>query len=244
MLTAMFRGTLVLIVLVPATVILGFLSMLGELLSPKLGAARHLGCLWSRLILLPAGVRVECEGRERMENLGAAVIVVNHCSNFDIYALFVTLKVPFRFVAKASLFRIPIFGWAIRAAGFVPVDREHRERAVASLRRVGETLRHGYSVIFFPEGTRSRNGRLQKLKKGAFVTALRAGVPVVPVAISGSHLIQQKRSIAVRPGLLKVVVGRPVPTRGMDMSDRNRLLSLVRDNLLEVLDPSQHPTTA
>jgi 1-acyl-sn-glycerol-3-phosphate acyltransferase len=187
---------------------------------------------------------VECEGHQRLENLGAAIIVVNHCSNFDIYALLVALRIPYRFVAKASLFRIPIFGWALRVARFVPVEREHRERAIASLRRVETTLQRGDSVIFFPEGTRSRTGRLQKLKKGAFITAIRAGVPVVPVAIHGSHRIQPKGSMAVRPGRLKVVVGRPVSTRDMDTSDRDRLLSLVRDNLLEVLDPSQHPTAA
>jgi 1-acyl-sn-glycerol-3-phosphate acyltransferase len=164
---------------------------------------------WSVLGLALAGARLEVA---RMPPLppGPVIFASNHESALDIWVLFRVLPRGFRFVAKAELFRLPVFGWYMRMGGHVPVDRSNRARAVSSLRKAGQTVRAGTSLVVFPEGTRSRDGRVHPFKKGPFVVAKEAGVPVVPIAISGSGRITPSKAIAVHPGTIRIAAGDPV----------------------------------
>jgi len=118
--------------------------------------------------------------------------------------------VEFRFVVKQELFKIPVLGFSMRAAGYIPIDRSGGKRAVKSLIEAARRIREGASIVIFPEGTRSRDGRLQEFKTGAFMLALKSGCPIVPVAIKGTHEILPKGSLKAQPGQVEVLIGRPI----------------------------------
>jgi 1-acyl-sn-glycerol-3-phosphate acyltransferase len=160
------------------------------------------------------------------------IFASNHESALDIWVLFRTVPRGFRFIAKRELFRIPIFGWYLALGGHIPVDRTNRSRAVASLRRAGATVRAGTSLMVFPEGTRSRDGRIHAFKKGPFVVAKEAGVPVIPVAISGSGAITPSKVVAVHPGTIRIAAGDPIdPGR---FPDKDALLDEVRRRMIDL----------
>jgi 1-acyl-sn-glycerol-3-phosphate acyltransferase len=164
---------------------------------------------WGPAGLWLAGVRLDVVQLAKPPD-GPAIFACNHESALDVWALFMTIPRSLRFVAKAELFRIPIFGWYLRLARFVAVDRKNHARAVAALKAAGEVVRAGTSLIVFPEGTRSADGRVHEFKKGPFVLAAEAGVPVVPVAIAGAAALVRKGRIEVTPGTIRIAIGPAV----------------------------------
>jgi len=184
---------------------------------------------WSPSALWLAGVRVEVGGRELMPS-GPAIYVSNHESALDVWALFCAIPRNLRFVAKSELFRIPVFGWYLRLARFVEVNRRDRAQAVAALRRGARIVQGGLSLVVFPEGTRSPDARIQPFKKGPFVLAMEAGVPVVPVAIAGAAALNPKRRLEVQPGTIRVAIGACLQPR--DFPDKDALLREVRGRIV------------
>lgn len=160
---------------------------------------------WARSILWASGCDVVVHGMEHVHPGQPQVIVSNHVSWFDVFAIAGALEVPYHFVAKKELERIPLFGPAWKAAGHISIDRSNRERAVASLRAAGEKIRCDASaVVIFPEGTRSRSGRLQSFKKGAFQLARSSDVQVVPTVVTGSYRIMPPGSWTIRPNTIHI----------------------------------------
>lgn len=184
---------------------------------------------WSPSCLWLARARVEVAARAPLPD-GPLVFASNHESALDIWALVANLPRSVRFLAKQELFEIPVFGWYMSLGGHVAVDRRNRTRAVASLRRAGEIVRRGTSLIVFPEGTRSRDGRVHPFKKGPFVLALEAGVPVVPVAIVGSGRVTPKSRIAIHPGPIRIALGEAVDPDAF--ADKVALLVEVRRRVI------------
>jgi 1-acyl-sn-glycerol-3-phosphate acyltransferase len=188
---------------------------------------------WGPWGLWLARARVEASTLPALPE-GPVIFASNHESALDIWVLFQVLPRSFRFVAKQELFEIPVFGAYMRLGGHIPVDRRNRARAVQSLRQAGETVRAGTSLVVFPEGTRSRDGLVHPFKKGPFVVAQAAGVPVIPVAIAGSGRVTPKDAIAVVPGTIRVAVGEPVDPRAFSGKDallvevRRRVIALHR----------------
>lgn len=189
------------------------------------------GRIWARVGLRLAGVRVDCQEVLPPATAETVIYMANHQSNFDILALLACVRRPFRWLAKKELFRIPLFGAAMRAAGCIEVDRADREKAVASMDEAVRRIQQGESVIIFPEGTRSPDARLLPFKKGGFMTALKAGVPIVPIAIRGSGAILPKHSLRLRPGTISVTFLPPVATAGLTLAERDRLMAQVREAL-------------
>jgi 1-acyl-sn-glycerol-3-phosphate acyltransferase len=183
--------------------------------------------LWARVGLLLAGVRLTVEGHEHLPP-GAVVYMPNHQSNFDILALYAGLPVQFRWLAKEELFRIPLFGFAMRRTGYIPVDRSDHKKAIRSMAEAARRISEGASVIVFPEGTRSPDGALLPFKKGGFVLAIDAAAPIVPVAIRGSHEVMPKYTRWIRGGHIRVTIFPAVPTAGTTPSGRNALMEAVR----------------
>lgn len=206
----MFRGILALVVLLPATITFASMAVIGQLARPRSNAGMWCGQQWSRLMLRVVGARVTYEGTEHSRSRLPCIFASNHESNVDIWAICPAVPGPTRFLAKQSLFRIPFLGWGMTAAGFIPIDRSNRGKAIRSLKRAAEKIRSGNPVILFPEGTRSRAGGLQPFKKGPFHLALQARVPVIPVAITGSWNVMPPGGIAVRPGPVTVRFLPPV----------------------------------
>lgn len=192
---------------------------------------------WARAVMWASGCPVVVHGAENVL-AEPQVIVANHLSWFDVFAIASVLEVPFHFVAKKELERIPLFGPSWKAAGHISIDRSDRERAIASLAEAGEKLKRvGGAVVIFPEGTRSRDGRMQPFKKGAFQLARGAGVPVVPAVVTGSFPIMPPGSWMIRPAPIHIRFLpplRPVPAIGAE-----ELMEEVRGAMLRALTPSR-----
>jgi len=162
--------------------------------------------LWGKLGLRLAGVRLTVAGMEHLDDLGPVIYMANHQSNFDILALFAGLPGQFRWIAKEELFRIPLFGYSMKRCGYIPLNRNDRRKALQSMRAAAERIKTGTSVVIFPEGTRSEDGMLLPFKKGGFSLAQQAGVPIVPIAISGSREINPKGSLRLFGGHIRLTI--------------------------------------
>ncbi|RJS27506.1 1-acyl-sn-glycerol-3-phosphate acyltransferase [Corallococcus sp. H22C18031201] len=179
---------------------------------------------WGKAVLASAGVRHEAHGLEHIPREGNVIFVCNHQSHYDAPLNFAYIQKHTRYVAKEELFRIPVFGPALRIAGNIPVRRTGGEEDRARLAEAVTAVRERVSVLFFAEGTRSPDGELKPFKKGAATLAIQAGVPVVPLAVSGTRLILPKGSRAVRWGQrVALVVGEPISTQGLTMEGRDAL---------------------
>ncbi len=194
---------------------------------------------WARAVLAAAGVRLRVVDAGGRETDRPVVVLANHESYLDVPALLVALpsELDLRFLAKRSLFRVPLFGWAIRAMGFVPVDRVRRRRAVAAFEAGAGHLARGRSLAIFPEERRARGPELLPLQRGGFLLALRAGAPIVPVGIEGTARVLRPGSLRVRPGTVTVRIGEPIPTAGLGVAARRELQARVRAELERLRGP-------
>jgi 1-acyl-sn-glycerol-3-phosphate acyltransferase len=192
--------------------------------------------LWSRLVLGAAGVRWEARYDPGLEPRRPAVYASNHQSLFDIPVLVLAMPADFRMVAKRSLLFVPIFGWALWLAGFLFIDRSNRERAIRTLDRAARRLRGGTSIVVFAEGTRSADGRLLPFKRGGFVLAIQAGVPVVPVTLRGGTAILPKGSLSPRPGRMQAIFGAPIDTGAYRYETRDDLVARARQAIAAAVD--------
>lgn len=188
--------------------------------------------LWSRGMLWYYGAEVIASGVEHIDPERTYVFISNHQSHFDVLTIFLTSPVSPRFVTKRELFKIPFFGWYLKAAGHVPIDRSNRAGAIKSLDRAAEQIRSGTPIVAFPEGSRSEDGDVHSFKKGPFMLALKAGVPVVPVSITGSRECVPKGALRARPGTIWVHYGEPIVLTGMTVDDRDALMERVREEIV------------
>lgn len=188
------------------------------------GVYDHAPRQWARKLLKASGVQVRTIGLEQVPMDRPLVYVSNHQSFFDILALAATLPGTYRVLAKKELAKVPFFGWAIRGAGHIYIDRHDRQAALGAYERAAAVIRGGVSALVFAEGTRSRTGNLQGFKKGPFVLAIAAQVPVVPVYCAYTFSILPKGQIKIRPHPVTLYFGEPIPTDGMDYEAREELL--------------------
>jgi 1-acyl-sn-glycerol-3-phosphate acyltransferase len=195
-------------------------------------ALGHLG-VWLALAL--TGIKYRITGLERVPST-AVVFCSNHESNVDPPVLFEALHRRLRILYKAELRRFPLMATLFDIGGFVAVERADREKAFAAISRGAESLKAGNSFLIFPEGTRSPTGELLPFKKGGFVMAIEAQAPIVPVAVQGGRHAMRKGSAFVRPVMVLVRVGSPIPTTGMTMDDRDELIAKVRTEIGALLE--------
>lgn len=185
---------------------------------------------WARALLSAAGVTATVEGTEHLSATGPQIVAANHQSLFDILAVLGYLPLPVKFVAKKELFRIPLYGAALRAAGHVRLDRRKYREAFDTYAEAARSLVAGkLTMVVFPEGTRSRTGELLPFKTGPFVLAIESGAQVIPAYIGGSFGIQRKGSIRVRPRPIRIVLGAPIATQGLTLDDREVLMRRTRE---------------
>jgi len=184
------------------------------------------GVAWGRCCCLLNFTWVTVRGREHVRPGQSYVILANHQSHFDIFTIYGHLNMPFRWVMKEELRKAPFIGWYTNLAGHVFVDRSNRERALASLEAAKARLVNGLSVLFFPEGTRSRDGRITPFKKGGFHMALDLGLPILPVSISGTWKVLPGKTLKLLPGNPTITIQPPIDTGNID---RERLDELVTE---------------
>ena len=200
------------------------------------GDVQFLPRYWGKIISRLAGMRVVLRGGEYLEAGRPYILAANHQSQFDIFALQGYLNIDFRWLAKKELFNIPFFGYAMLRAGYIPIDRSRGREALKSLYSAAERIAAGASVIIFPEGTRSPDGNLQEFKSGGMVLAIKSGVPIVPVAISGTHKIMPKGKLLSRPGSVTITIGEPIATSNFKVSQKQELAKRLHDEVAALFD--------
>ena len=182
-----------------------------------------------------AGARLHVRSHAPLDPKRPYVFMSNHLSSVDIWAMFLGVPLKFRFIAKKQLRAIPIFGWAMSAGRFIFIDRSNAASARRSIEEAARRISQGCSVVMYPEGTRSRDGKLLPFKKGGFHLAMTAGVDIVPVAIQGTREIMPAGTLTIRSGDVDLQLGEPIPTAGLKASDREALIAKVRNRVAEML---------
>jgi len=206
-----------------STIVLGVVSIAASWLDRTGHAPHRVARLWGKILLAVSFIRVRSEGVEKLDPGGSYVFVANHSSYMDIPALLSVLPQQYRFFAKSGLYRIPFLGWHLRWAGHLPVDRSNARNSLKSMSAGAQAVRErGISLLLFPEGGRSPTG-LRKFREGAAFIAIKAGVPVVPVAIVGMRELLPMNSTHIHSGRVVVRVGEPIPTSGLKSTDRAEL---------------------
>ena len=232
----MIRTLLVALAAAASTLFYGGRAIVASLLGMRGAFYSELTRGWARLILRASGCPVVVHGIEHVTCDAPRVIASNHVSWFDVFAIASVIPGRYAFVAKKELERIPLFGSAWKAAGHVSIDRSDRSRAIASLRQAGECIRmQRSSVVIFPEGTRSRTGRLQPFKKGAFMLAVEARVPIVPTVVVGSYDIMRPDDWKVHPSTIHIHFCEPIDTDGITAENAEELMDRVRGRIAGVL---------
>jgi 1-acyl-sn-glycerol-3-phosphate acyltransferase len=194
------------------------------------------GRIWAKCILGIGKIKVTVKGYSNLMPGRSYIYMPNHVSNIDIPVLQAYLPVQFRWLAKAELYKIPLFGHAMKRAGYISIDRSDRRSAIKSLNQTATIIRNGVSVIIFPEGTRSRTNNIQPFKKGGFVLAVDSGVSIVPIIIHGTGQIMPRKKITIKPGNVTLEITKPVKSSDYTRKTKDDLMKKVRNIILESYD--------
>ena len=220
--------------IVLATVVFGTASLIVSLFD-KTGDTQHrLARLWGRVLLWAGGLKVKVEGLEKLDPGRGCVLVANHLSLMDTPLLMAHIPMQFRFFAKEELFGVPFIGGHLKRAGHLPVARENPRAGLRLLSEGARLIRQrNIAVLIFPEGGRSE-GKLREFREGAAYVAIKAGVPAVPVGITGTRGSLPMGGLLVRPAHVRVTVGDPIPTEGLTLHDRARLTQVLCQRVREL----------
>jgi 1-acyl-sn-glycerol-3-phosphate acyltransferase len=216
--------------LIPAigvyTIVLGTLSLLSTLVDPSGDFGHRCARAWAWLILRTTGVRMDVRGLQQIDARSSYVFAANHQSIYDIPIVFWSLPLQLRIIAKASLGRFPFLGWHLQRTGHLLVDRTNPGAGV--LKKMARLVRGARSLIVFPEGTRSVDGRVGRFKGGTFLLAIDAGLPIVPLSIARSRFVMRKGRLMTCPGDITLTVHAPIPTAGVTREQARELAERVR----------------
>jgi 1-acyl-sn-glycerol-3-phosphate acyltransferase len=229
----MIRTIFVWSCIVVATLGLGFLAFITYPFDRKGEVVHRYARLWGRVALWANRVKVRVEGMENLKGEGPYIFMSNHQGSYDIFALLGHLPFQFKWLVKKELFSIPFFGWTMAAAGYISIDREGTRETVEAMNKAADRIRDGMSVVIFPEGSRSPDGKIQDFKKGGFTLAIKSKVPVVPLALTGSREIMPKQRLTAASGEIKIRVGHPIETIQYSMKDRKDLMEKVKETILK-----------
>ena len=216
------------------TVWWGGLCIITILITRRGWAADVLGRIWARWILAACGIHVDVDGVEHLDPRRSYVIVSNHLSNFDIWATLAAVPLNIRFVAKKELLRLPVFGQALALSNHIVIDRSHPEAAITRINeRIAAQIDDGFCILFYAEGTRSRDGKVHAFKKGGVSLAMRTGLPVVPMSVSGTRKFLPRSHVVIRPGgRVKIVLAPPIETTNYLWERRDELNEQVRNAVI------------
>jgi 1-acyl-sn-glycerol-3-phosphate acyltransferase len=226
------------------TVVLGSLAVVVAWFSRR--ASVRVAHLWGRISVRLVGVPISVEGLDHIVAGERYVIMANHESALDIPVLLTALPttLELRFLAKESLFAIPFLGWAMRASGFIPVNREDRSTGAATFARTLAEVRRGGSPLVFPEQTWTLDGRLLPFARGGFLVALKAGLAILPVGLEGPRLVLPPDEGTIHPRPVTVRIGAPIPTTGLGISRRDELMAATRREIDRLRGPLGHSGSA
>lgn len=216
------------------TAIMGTGSLISSLFDRDGHIQHWFARTWSRMILATGSCPVTIVNPEKLNAGGPAVYVVNHLSALDIPTLYAALPFQFRIMAKKELFRYPVLGWHLKRSGQIPIERENARSSLKSLIKASEALRHGMSLVVFPEGGRSESGQLQPFLGGSFYVAIKAQAPVVPMALVGTYEALPMNSFHMQPRRLQLVVGDAISSSGYNPREMGKLAALAENAVAEL----------
>jgi 1-acyl-sn-glycerol-3-phosphate acyltransferase len=220
------------IVLVGITLLVATLTILLLPFNRKGRVFHWCAKFWGHMVLKITPIQVQTKGLEHLRSGANYIYAANHASYFDIPTLVAVLPGQIRIVFKKELTRLPIFGWAMKLGSYISIDRGDSREAIESLEKAAREIHEGSSVLLFPEGTRTQDGRIQPFKRGAFALAVRSRVPIVPVTVNGSFSILPKRGLRITPGNVGVIVHPPLVTNGCTGKEGEiQLMERVRDTI-------------
>lgn len=222
------------------TAVLGTLSLLASLFDGSGWIQHFFAHIWSWLILKTSMCPLRVEGLDRIVTARPYIYASNHQSALDIPALYVGLDFPFRIMAKKELFRYPFVGWHLKRSGQIPIERENARASLRSLIRASETVRGGMPLLVFPEGGRTPDGTIKPFLSGAFYVAIKAGVPIVPMALVGTYEALPMNSFVIRPHPMRLIVGDPISTEGMNPRDMDSLAARVQAAIEDLYYPNAY----
>jgi len=191
--------------------------------------------VWARSLVRAAGIDLRTERMETVDRKQRYILVANHYSYFDIPVIIAAVPQPIRFMAKISLFKIPIFGWALGRAGFIPIDRKNRRTAVKSFDLAAERIRKGNTIVVFPEEGRSRNRQMRPFQRGGFLLALKSELPILPLAIDGTYDVFRVGATRITPAPVTLKVGEPIATAGRSVREKEQLAEQSRGQIERML---------
>ena len=227
----MLRALLCWVIFAVMTVILGTAAIFLSLFDSSGNIPHLVARLWGKIQLWIAGIRVSITGLQNINHQKSYILVSNHQSNFDIFALLGYLPIQFRWIAKAELFRAPFMGWAMHRIGYISIERDSPKKAYRSMLKAAEAVNRGVSVMIFPEGTRSPDGKLQPFKKGVFLIALKSQAAILPITIQGTAKIMRKGDWRIYPGKVQITIDPPIETAGIPTEKEEELSQRVRRTL-------------
>ena len=216
------------IVIITLSIILGTIAIILGVIDRSGNQSHQVAALWSRLICEWNGIKVEITGVENILIDEPQVFIANHQGYYDIFALAGFLAVQLRWVSKAILFRIPFMGWAMSAAGYIPVERNNRKQSYQAFLKALEAIKAGNSIVVFPEGTRSEDGNIGIFKKGSQLLAERAKVPMVPVTVTGTRNIIRKRSMLIYPNMIRIIISPRISLDEENTKKGDKILQDIR----------------
>jgi len=242
----MFRAAITALAMSLVVLVLGTAAFLIGLVYPSRRVVAFAAVVWSRVILFLTGVRLTIEGNELVTDRVPRFFMGNHQSALDIPILLVALDGHVRFMAKDTLFRIPVFGWVIRRYGYAPIDRSSPRVTFRTIERMLERLhRDPISIAVFPEGTRSSDGRLLTFRRGTMKVGQRSGLPIVPFTIDGSLAVYNREHFAANPGPVKLIFAEPIPAdevAAMSTTElHDRVKAIIARQLGQTLEPRHEP---
>ena len=192
--------------------------------------------MWAQWVIWSTGIQYDVTGLENLEQENKYIFMSNHESALDILLGVACIPYKIVFLAKKELFRIPVFGWAMQAAGMIKIDRQNPERARKSVDEAVHRLIHSsFSTLIYPEGTRSETGDLLPFKKGGFILAIRSQLPIVPVTIIGAGDVLSKGSFTINQGQIKVIISKPISTRNLEVNNKEELIESCRNTIMKNL---------
>ena len=223
------------VVAIAATILYASLTIVFAMFSTTSRTVERIIQTWARILVRAAGIDLHVENAHLIKPDQRYILVANHYSYFDIPVIFAAIPQPIRFLAKVSLFKIPIFGWAIARAGFIPIDRKNRRTAVKSFDMAADRIRKGNTIVVFPEEGRSRTREMRPFQRGGFLLALKSQLPIVPIAIDGTFDVFRVGAKRVTPGRVTVKVTEPIPTAGLTLKAKEALATESRARIEKLL---------
>lgn len=211
---------------------LSLTAIVSGLINPYSNFTNSIVRFWARSLLYIAGIKINVIGLDKIDPKQPYVFMSNHQSTFDIMTCLAVLPGAARFLAKKELFRIPIFAQGMKAVGMIPIDRSNSKKARASLEKAVEEIKDGVSVIIFPEGTRTRDGKIQPFKKGGFILAIQGGIPIAPMVLTGAMQVMQKKDLHLQKGAITIEFLDPIDTSNYSYDQRNQLIDSIRDKIV------------